>query len=373
MVPFVLITACLVNLPAAPGEARPGELAARMGEPAPVARLTFTDIRYLARTLNDFGDRKAFVLVFTKTSCPLAQHYLPALSRLEKVYRDRDVQFLALNVAPEDSVVAMAAQAVEYDVEFPFVKDFEGKWAPALGVERTPEVVVLDGRRRLCYRGRIDDQYRLGGARPEPTRHDLREALDEVLGGKPVSVAETPVDGCLINQPEVRAAGSPITFTEHVAPVLRKHCQECHRPEAPAPFALLTYKAAASRAATIAEVVAQERMPPWYPDGKKETLLLVPNYSFDWQMPYRFEPGKKRLPRGTRLECLAYYDNSAFNPFNPDPRATVREGLQTYQEMMNGFVFYTDEAEKLSLDVDPKTGQAREAVENSLRDPNERR
>jgi hypothetical protein len=96
-----------------------------------------------------------------------------------------------------------------------------------------------------------------------------------------------------------------------------------------------------------------------YPDGKSETLLVIPNYSFNWQMPYKWEPGKKKLPKGTRLECLAHYDNSTFNPYNPDPKATVRDGQQTHQEMMNGFVFFVDAAEELKLDIDPKTGKAR--------------
>jgi hypothetical protein len=95
------------------------------------------------------------------------------------------------------------------------------------------------------------------------------------------------------------------------------------------------------------------------PDGKTEPLLLVPNYNFDWQMPYVWETGTKRFPKGTRLEAVAHYDNSAFNPYNPDPKAAVRDGLQTQQEMMNGFVFYTSADEDLRLDVDPATGQAR--------------
>jgi hypothetical protein len=93
------------------------------------------------------------------------------------------------------------------------------------------------------------------------------------------------------------------------------------------------------------------------PDGTTETLLLVPNYSFDWQMPYVWEPGKMRFPKGTRLECVAHYDNSAFNPYNPDPATTVRDGPQTHHEMMNGFVFYTDAGEQLNLRIDPETGR----------------
>src|SRR5262249_42180436 len=88
-----------------------------------------------------------------------------------------------------------------------------------------------------------------------------------------------------------------------------------------------------------------------YPDGKSETLLVTPNFNFDWQLAYRWAPGAKKLPKGTRLECVAHYDNSSFNPFNPDPKATVKDGPQTHNEMLNGFVFYTDAGERLGLDI----------------------
>jgi len=95
-----------------------------------------------------------------------------------------------------------------------------------------------------------------------------------------------------------------------------------------------------------------------YPDGGEEVLLQVPNYSFDWQDAYVFERGAKRFPKGTRIEVTAHFDNSAFNPFNPDPDETVKFGLQTYHEMMYGFFFYTVDGEQLGLEVDPETGQA---------------
>src|SRR5260221_321888 len=86
-----------------------------------VGKLKFTDIRYLTRTLDDFGKKKAYVLVFTNTSCPLAKRYLPTLQALEKEFRLRDVQFVAINSAEEDSIVAMATLAVQHEVEFPSV------------------------------------------------------------------------------------------------------------------------------------------------------------------------------------------------------------------------------------------------------------
>src|SRR5437899_1201330 len=82
--------------------------------------------------------------------------------------------------------------------------------------------VLGDGERRLRYRGRIDDQYRLGGARPEPTKRELKDALDAVLTGKPVAVAVTQVDGCAITFPQPRKPRA-VTFAEHVAPILKTH------------------------------------------------------------------------------------------------------------------------------------------------------
>jgi hypothetical protein len=86
---------------------------------------------------------------------------------------------------------------------------------------------------------------------------------------------------------------------------------------------------------------------------------MVPNYDFDWQLPYHLPYGQMRFPAGTRFECLAHFDNSTFNPYNPDPSATVRDGQQTFEEMMYGFVFYTKDDEQLNLQVDMETGQAK--------------
>jgi peroxiredoxin len=94
------------------------------------------------------------------------------------------------------------------------------------------------------------------------------------------------------------------------------------------------------------------------PGGAARTLLLVPTYDFDWQQSYRWFPDSELFAKGTRIDCLAHFDNSRFNPFNPDPGATVRFGLQTEQEMMYGFLFYVDAHERLELDVDPRTGRA---------------
>jgi hypothetical protein len=73
-----------------------------------------------------------------------------------------------------------------------------------------------------------------------------------------------------------------------------------------------------------------------YPDGKKEVLLSVPHYEFNWQLTYDLAREKK-LPKGTVIEAEAHFDNSPNNRFNPDPTKEVHYGEQTWEEMMIGF------------------------------------
>jgi len=76
-----------------------------------------------------------------------------------------------------------------------------------------------------------------------------------------------------------------------------------------------------------------------YPDGTSEVLLNVPRYDFNWQLNYQLaEP--KLLPKGTRIDCVAHFDNSANNKFNPNPATEVKWGDQTWEEMMIGWFNY---------------------------------
>jgi hypothetical protein len=83
-----------------------------------------------------------------------------------------------------------------------------------------------------------------------------------------------------------------------------------------------------------------------YPSGESETLLAVPRYDFNWQLTY-YPKEAKVLPKGTVLECVAHYDNSPNNKFNPDPKSDVWWGDQTWEEMLAGFL-------DLAMPVDQK-------------------
>lgn len=77
-----------------------------------------------------------------------------------------------------------------------------------------------------------------------------------------------------------------------------------------------------------------------FPDGTREVLLDVPRYDFNWQLRYEYETPKK-MPKGTEIQCTAYFDNSTENLANPDPSKTVRWGDQTWEEMMIGWFTMT--------------------------------
>jgi peroxiredoxin len=211
---------------------------------------------------------KAVVVVFTGTQCPLANLYLPRLAELHKEFSPQGVAFLAIYSNLQDTTLRIAEHAKKQEIPYPVLHDEGQKVAGQFGARRTPEAFVLDSGRTIRYRGRIDDQFGIDIRRAKPTRDDLAEALREVLAGKQVSVASTTVTGCLIGLGVKKSEQGTVTFNGHVASILQKNCQDCHRPGQIGPMPLLTYEDAYAWGEMIREVVEERRMPPWYADPK---------------------------------------------------------------------------------------------------------
>ncbi len=87
-----------------------------------------------------------------------------------------------------------------------------------------------------------------------------------------------------------------------------------------------------------------------YPDGRSEILLSIPSYDFNWQHSYELKK-PIAMPKGSRLDCVAHFDNSTKNKFNPDPTKPVYWGDQTWEEMMIGWFSYTRDAENVTAQV----------------------
>ncbi len=219
------------------------------------------------RLLSDI-EGKAIVLAFVGTECPLASLSMPKLVRMSEEFGERGVKFVLVYPNQPETLVEIAAHAYERDVPFLVLKDFAAELADSLGVTRTPTVCVLDENRKLRYRGRIDDQYSVSSRRATARHHDLRDALEAILNGSTVERAEVQSDGCPLNREKQNVVTGDWTYHQHIAPLVRDACVDCHRPGQIGPMTLTSYDDVSDHAETILEVIQQRRMPPWHADDR---------------------------------------------------------------------------------------------------------
>ena len=226
--------------------------------------------------LNDFRGQpwkssdvagKPLVVAFLGCDCPLMQLYGPKLQELSQRLGDK-VAFVAVNSNQQDTPTKIGHFARKSGIEFPLLKDPANKLADQFGAERTPEVFLLDADRVVRYHGRIDDHHLVGVSRPKPNREDLVIAIDELLAGKEIATKETEAVGCLIGKVLRPKPDGDVTYTKDIAPILNQHCVRCHRPGEIGPFALTNYAEVVGWAEMMAEVVEQQRMPPWHANPK---------------------------------------------------------------------------------------------------------
>ncbi|MFT7639202.1 MAG: peroxiredoxin [Pirellulaceae bacterium] len=229
-----------------------------------IESFTLRDFRGKTHSLEDYQDKQIVVLAFIGTECPLVKLYGPRLQKLHDKYAARGVVILGVNANMQDSVTEIAAYARNHQIDFPILKDLGNKVADRLGAERTPEVFVLDKSRSIRYHGRIDDQYGVGYIRDNAEKHDLANALEELLAGKSVSQPKTEVVGCHIGRIRTPDENPTVTYSKHISRILQKRCVECHRDGEIAPFALTDYDEVVGWAEMIAEVIEEQRMPPWH-------------------------------------------------------------------------------------------------------------
>ncbi len=265
-----------------------------IGRPVPDFRLR--DVTGRKNSLSDFKNQRAIVLFFEGIDCPVGNLYMPRLVELSRKYEPLGVAFVGINSNAHEAHEDVAAHARSFGAKFPVLMDPTGRVANLLNVDRTCEVLLIDGERRLRYRGAIDDQYLVGSRKANPDRQHLVEALDSVLTGRPVTLTTTEVAGCPIEFATARPASNnlarvgtasaeivaarrleveretitvpAVTYASDVAPILREKCQSCHRAGQVGPFELIDYDDAKRWSASIREVVEEFRMPPWHADPR---------------------------------------------------------------------------------------------------------
>jgi peroxiredoxin len=146
------------------------------------------------------ADRDVLVLIFSSNRCPTAKAYAERMNDLQRDYGPRGVQILAINsnppsLYPEESYPRMVDRANDDGYVFPYLVDDGQRVARAYGATCTFHVFVLDPARRLRYQGRFDDSR----LEARVTTHHLRDALDDVLGGRDVRLPVTRPFGCSLD------------------------------------------------------------------------------------------------------------------------------------------------------------------------------
>jgi peroxiredoxin len=146
-------------------------------------------------SLAEYKDADAIVLIFTCNQCPVAVACEDRIVELQKSYKDKKVQVVAINVNndPGDKLDKMKERASAKGFNFPYLYDPTQKVARDYGAAVTPDVVLLNKNREVAYLGLIDDSP-LNEA--EVKQAHLRDAIDAVLAGKKPEVAETRAKGC---------------------------------------------------------------------------------------------------------------------------------------------------------------------------------
>lgn len=235
-----------------------------------VPDLAFTDLDGRAGSLSDFAG-KPLVIAVRDVGCPVSQRTARELARIEDEFRPRGVGFLFLSLSAHNTLEEIRADAAENGFDGRTVHDVEQALGAALAALTTTEVFVLDGARTLVYRGAIDDQVGRGVVLAGAKQRYLRDALEETLARRRVSVAATSAPGCLLGIERLREGVSqtaetpaPAVYHREIARILAQNCVECHRAGGVAPFALETYAQARGRKAMIDLVVEDGIMPPWF-------------------------------------------------------------------------------------------------------------
>jgi peroxiredoxin len=159
---------------------------------------TLLDFHEKPYTLSNDKDSKAIVIMFIATRCPVSNAYNGRMVDLYKDYVPKGVSFVAINSNKQEDAEEVREHAEEHKFQFRVLKDPGNKVADAYDAQVTPEIYVVSTGLELLYHGRIDNAQR----EDKVESKDLRNALDELLSGKSVSVAETKAFGCSIKRVE---------------------------------------------------------------------------------------------------------------------------------------------------------------------------
>jgi len=172
----------------------------KLGDKAPEFSLPGTDGK--THTLASLKGSKATIIVFSCNHCPYVIMNEDRLIAAARDYAAKGVGMAAINANdatshPEDSFAEMKKRAAEKKFPFAYLRDESQDVARAYAATNTPHLFVFDADLRLAYTGSIDDDNKYN-ARKKAEKLWLRDALDDLVAGRPVRLPETHAIGCTI-------------------------------------------------------------------------------------------------------------------------------------------------------------------------------
>jgi hypothetical protein len=168
-----------------------------VGAPGPV---TVRDVEGRAWAPLTVAPGEVHLLFFVSSECPVSNRYAPEIDRIAEAFLTKHVHSFLIYATPSIDPSSVRASVKEFHAKTasPAIIDTDLTLTTTTGVTVTPEVAVLT-HGGTAYRGRIDDLYvNAGQTRRTAQHHDLRDALDAVLAGRPVAQSNTPAVGCFI-------------------------------------------------------------------------------------------------------------------------------------------------------------------------------
>jgi len=147
-------------------------------------------------SLKSLAGKNGAVLIFIATKCPVSNAYNDRMEKLAQDYKAKGINVIGINSNNTEPASEVKSHANEKHLTFTILKDDGNKIADRLGAMRTPEAYVIDASGKLVYHGRIDNAQNTANIQS----NDLREALDEMLGGRAITKTGGAAFGCSIKR-----------------------------------------------------------------------------------------------------------------------------------------------------------------------------
>jgi cytochrome oxidase Cu insertion factor (SCO1/SenC/PrrC family) len=175
------------------------EAAPSAGSSLNTSSLKLVDLDGKPLDLRKSSEGRVHVAVFTRTDCPVSNQFAPEVRGLFEKLHPQGVDFYLIYVDPNEKPDAIREHLRQYEYPCAGLRDPDHTLVAQTGATVTPEAVVFDRDWRIAYRGRINDEYvEVGKSRTSSIRHDLQEAIEATLAGRPVAEPITRAVGCYI-------------------------------------------------------------------------------------------------------------------------------------------------------------------------------